>query len=79
MKKMIIDGREIKTNYRQSVNGYPFSDGRAKKTMIAVYAFNQENDTELLHKLVARGYTTITFYWCTTRVKGYYNIMAYCK
>lgn len=80
MKKMTVKGVEVNTNYRQSWNGYPFSNGNSKKTMSMHLAKNcRETDTEMLERLVDKGYTTVTFYYTTTRVKGYYNLIAFCK
>lgn len=80
MKTMVINGREIKTNFRQSFNGYPISDGNNKKTMsMHIQRSCREGDDEMLERLAAYGYKTITFYYTTTRVKGIYNLIAYCK
>ena len=80
MHKQIVDGKEVRTNYRESWNGYPFSDGNSKKTMSMHIASGcRETDTEMLTRLVGYGYTTVTFYYTTTRVRGIYDLIAFCK
>lgn len=77
MKKMIVNGREISTNYGSY---YPFSDGNNKKTMIMQLKNSCiETDKEMLERLVNRGYKRITFYYTTTSVKGYHDLIAFCK
>lgn len=75
-----VNGIEVRTNYRESFNGYSFSDGNGKKTMSMHLTKDcRESDTEMLERLVASGYRTITFYYTTTRVRGYYDLIAFCK
>ena len=88
MHKITVNGREIKTNYNEHSN-YPMSNGEDKVTMVMELAQwilrdgckykSLESDDDMFQRLVARGYKTITFYRTTTRVRGLYDIIAYCK
>ena len=81
MTKVTVNGKEIKTNYKQSVHGYPIlSRANNRKTMaLHLPKSCRETDEQMLKRLVEAGYSTITFYYTTTRVKGYYDLIAYCK
>ena len=77
MKRVNVNGREVITNYG---GYYPYSDGDNKKTMRMVLKekFN-ETDREMLERLAGAGYTRITFYETTTRVRGLHEIIAFVK
>ena len=81
MKTITINGKEVRTNYRQSSLGYPvLSRANSRKSMsLHITKSCRETDEQMLERLAARGYSTITFYYTTTRVKGYYDLIAYCK
>lgn len=77
MKKVIFEGREIKTNLGSD---YPFSNGNGKKTMsMHIRHDHRESDVEMFERLAKDGYNTITFYKVTTRVKNYHDLIAFCK
>lgn len=67
----------IKTNLG---NDYSICNGNRKKTMIMKLPLNcMENDSEMFERLSKNGYKKITFYYTTTRIKGCYDLIAYCK
>lgn len=78
MKTMEINGKTITTNYGKE-GGYSICDGNDKKnrTMELKKDF-RETSGEMLERL-AQYYNHIVFYNCTTAVRGYYDIIAYCK
>lgn len=76
MKTIEINGVEVRTNFGGK---YPFSDGNDKKTMVMQLSNWGESDEQMLHRLVKKGYRTVTFYYTTTRVKGCYNLIAFCR
>lgn len=79
MRKMIINGHEVTTNY-EKYGSYPMCDGNDKKTMRMMIRENcRESAEEMLERLAGYGYTRITFYETSTRVKGIHNLIAYCK
>ena len=74
MKEMIINGKKIKTNLG---GNYSIGNGNSTKTkdlMIKKSCF--ESDEEMLKRLVDLGYTSITFKYGTTSVRGYYSTYA---
>lgn len=88
MRKIIIDGKEITTNYGcEGWNGYPYSNGESKPSMVmklpqlvsdGVY-LHKECAYDMLIRLTNEGYTRITFYETPTRVKGCHDLIAFCK
>ena len=76
MKTIEINGVEVRTNLGGK---YPFSDGSSKKTMVMELPNWGESDERMLHRLVKAGYKTVTFYYMATRVKGYYDLIAFCR
>ena len=76
MKIILVNGKEIKTNYKEK---YSIGNGEATKTKdIAIMRFG-ENEEQMFNRLVAMGYTNITFKYSTTQIRGYYNIYALVK
>lgn len=73
MKKIIVNGKEIKTNIHNA--NYP----RLKDSMNVKPVPFGMSEEKFLEQLVEEGYTTITFYYMTTRVKGYHNTYANCR
>lgn len=82
----MVNGREITTNYG---GNYSFYNGEDKKTM---YYENMqwvledgckykslEGEKKMFQRLVNEGYSRITFYYVTTRIRGYYETIAFCK
>lgn len=78
MKTIERNGRQIKTNLGKG--DYPFCDGNDKATMtMHLRRDYRESDTEMFERLARYGYTRITFYRTTTRVRGIYSLLAFCK
>lgn len=89
MRKMIIDGREIKTNYNEHFD-YPMHNGNSGFSTMCYESMqwvlrdgnkykSRESIDEMFERLVNSGYSRITFYRVTTRVRGLYDIIAFCK
>ena len=81
MKKLNINGHEVLTNYPGGWTGYPI-DSRSyshKNSTLCLTANSRETDKQMLERLAEKGYTRITFYETTTRVKGYHELIAYCS
>jgi hypothetical protein len=72
MRKMTINGKEILTNYGQD---YP----RLPDNMTATHLPFRMSFEEFLKEAVNKGYTRITFYYTTTRVRGYHEFHAKCR
>lgn len=88
MKKMVVNGREIKTNYKEHYE-YPMHNGYGGTTMHyetlrwikrdGQQYKSQESIDEMFQRLVNEGYTRITFYRMSTAIRGYNEIVAFCK
>lgn len=76
MKKIIVNGYEVTTNY--GAMDYPFSDGNGKSTMSLQLLKFRETDKDALERLAPQ-YSKITFYRTRTSVRGFYETVAYCK
>lgn len=75
---MIINGKEVKTNYGK-VN-YPLWNGNDYPTTMRVMEIPLgESEESVLEQLVDKGYTKVTFYERTTRVRGYHHVYAFYK
>lgn len=74
MKKMIINGKEIMTNY-----GKEYQIFNGDRDMAYKPSKCGEDDKILLERLVNEGYTRITFYYGSTGIRGLYKLYAYCK
>ena len=78
MTKMVVNGVEITTNY--TAPQVPIWDGRKHpKTMNVHREKFGEGLRGFLERRVALGYTRVTFYETTTRVRGYPEFYAFCK
>ena len=71
--------KEIKTNYKP-FRSYPLCDGNNREGWrMKLKNDCRESNKEFFERLVAEGYTKISFYEVTTRVRGYHDVIAYCK
>ena len=78
MRKMIIDNKEIMTNYNEKsaerivngedINGYDL-----------FFKNYKESKKEFLERLVELGYKRIRLGEVATNIKGIHDIVAYCK
>lgn len=71
MNKIMVDGKEIYTNYNAEGN-YP----RLPDTMSANAVHT--SDFAFLKDMASKGYNKITFYYATTCIRGYHRIYAKC-
>ena len=76
MKKMV---ESVKTNYGEW-KSYSLCDGNNREgwTMQLKKSCG-ETDKEFFKRLVSYGYTTISFYEVSTRIRGLHETIAYCK
>lgn len=72
MKTIIIDGKEIRTNLHENYSRLPDS-------MCATHLPFGMGIDKFFEQKVKEGYTTITFYYTTTCVRGYHEIYAHLK
>ncbi len=86
MTKMIINGKEITTNYRQEYRLVKGNDRRGYSMAFREWVLDDgckyrrmESEREMLERLVDRGYTTIQFAETTTSVRGLHDLFAYVK
>ena len=71
--------KKIKTNYGQ-FKSYALCNGNDKKGWIMKTKDScRESDKEFFERLVNSGYTTISFYEVSTRVRGLHDVIAYVK
>lgn len=78
MTTMIVDGREVKTNYREGRYLYPFCNGDTREGWTMEIAEFNETPREIVERLGKR-YSRVSIYMVTTRVRGIYEYLAYCK
>lgn len=72
--------KEVKTNYKPGRYEYPMCNGENRNGWIMkLQESPRENVREMYERLVELGYTHISFYEVSTRVKGVHNIIAYVK
>lgn len=76
MKKMIVNGKEITTNYGAN---YSLWNGEGKDTMVCRRVMPSKTAWDLLEDFVEEGYTRVTFYETTTCVRGYHQVYAFAK
>lgn len=76
MRKITVDGKTIVTNYG---NDYSINTAQNSKTLRLCVPDFGETEKEFFYRLVSYGYTHITFYYDTTRIRGLYDLFAYCK
>ena len=88
MRKMMVNGKEIRTNYKEH-NEYPMHNGYGGTTMYyeklqwvkrdGEQYKSQECIDEMFNRLVEKGYSRITFYRMSTSIRGYNEVVAFCK
>ena len=76
MKKVNLFGHEVTTNCGEN---YSFDKGNGRATMTLCLQNFGESDDEMLRRLAKQGYKKIMFFLVTTNIRGYYNVIAYCK
>lgn len=86
MKKMVVDGKEIKTNFGQTYYLCNGNDKNGYRIQLRDWVLDdgakykrQETEKEMLQRLVSYGYTTIMFAEVSTAIRGYHDLFAYAK
>ena len=78
MKKIIVDGKDITTNYCE----------KGMETLVPgddlpnyeLYTKNtKESNEQFLKRLVSYGYTRIRFAEVATRIRNFHDVIAYCR
>lgn len=75
MHKEVINGVEVKTNFREKVC-YPMATGNEDNIQRVPFGCSEE---DFLKDAVLKGYKTVTFYEMATRVRGYHHVYARCR
>jgi len=78
MTTLNINGREVKTNWREGRYDYPFCDGNGRPGWRIELKEPGETLREMVERLGQR-YSRVSLYTVTTRVRGYYEHIAFCK
>lgn len=72
--------KEIKTNYREGRCSYPLCNGENKEGWIMkLKESHRETNEEFFERLASSGYTKISLYEVSTRIKGLHDTIAYVK
>lgn len=72
--------KEIKTNYRKGRYSFPMCNGEDRKGWtMKIKESCRESNEEFFQRLVERGYTHISFYEVSTRIRGLHDTIAYVK
>lgn len=72
--------KEIKTNYRSGRCSYPVCNGENREGWsMKLKDSCRETNEEFYERLASRGYSRISFYEVTTRIKGLHEVIAYVK
>ena len=72
MKIIEVNGKQVKTNLNENYSRLP-------DDMLADALPFGMTEEKYLKQLVDMGYTKVTFYYATTRVRGYHKIFVKCK
>lgn len=78
MKKILVEGKEITTNYgEKGMNTLVTGDD------LPNYELHTKNSKEsierFLKRLVSYGYTRIRFAEVATRIRNFHDVVAYCR
>lgn len=78
MRKIIIDGKEITTNYGEKTMDNLVSGDDLPNYDLCIKNFRESNE-EFFKRLISYGYTRIRFGEVSTRIRGFHNVVAYCR
>lgn len=78
MRKIIIDGKEIVTNYGEKTMGNLVSGNDLPNYVLESMKF-RETKEDFFKRLIEHGYTRIRFGEVSTRIKGFHDVVAYCR
>lgn len=86
MKSMVVNGKQIRTNYGQTYYLCDGNDRNGYRIKLREWVLDdgakykrQETDEEMLERLAGYGYTTIRFAEVSTAIRGYHDLIAYAK
>lgn len=78
MRKILVDGKEIVTNYNEkTMENLVSGDDLPNYDFYTKYS--NESKKDFLKRLISYGYTRIRFGEVSTRIRGFHEIVAYCK
>lgn len=78
MRKIIIDGKQIVTNYGEKTMGNLVS-GNDLPNHDMYMRKSRETNEDFFKRLVEYGYTRIRFGEVSTRIRGFHDVVAYCQ
>lgn len=78
MRKILVDGKEITTNYGEKTMNNLVS-GNDLPNYVFYRKKHNETSKEFFMRLVSYGYTRIRFGEVSTRIRGFHDVVAYCK
>ncbi len=78
MRKILIDGKAITTNYGEKGMNTLVAGNEIPKYELYNKKFNESNE-EFLKRLVSHGYTRIRFAEVSTGIRNFHNVIAYCR
>lgn len=78
MRKIIVDGKEITTNYGEKTMHNLVSGDDLPNYDLCLKNFRESNE-EFFKRLISEGYTRIRFGEISTRIKGFHETIAYCR
>lgn len=78
MRKIIVDGKEIITNYgEKTMNNLVSGDELPNYDMYGKKY--KETNEDFFKRLIDYGYTRIRFGEVSTRIRGFHDVVAYCR
>lgn len=78
MRKITVDGKEIVTNYGEKTMHNLVSGDDLPNYDLCLKDFRESNE-DFLKRLISYGYTRIRFGEVSTRIRGFHDIVAYCR
>lgn len=78
MRKIMVDGKEITTNYGERGASTLVTGDDLPNYELFVKDF-KESTEQFLKRLVSYGYTRIRFAEVSTRIRNFHDVVAYCR
>lgn len=78
MRKIIVDGKEIKTNYGEK-SAEKLVTGNDIEGYELYTRNSRETNEEFLKRLIGYGYRKIRFAEVATRIRNFHDVVAYCE
>lgn len=78
MRKIIVDGKEITTNYGEKTMNNLVSGDELQNYDMYGKKYKETNE-DFFKRLIGYGYTRIRFGEVSTRIRGFHDVVAYCR